>query len=340
MNWILYVAVAVLLFGAEVLYLRLATHYNIVDAPNHRSSHSRLTVRGGGIIFWLAAFFTFIVSNFATPFFFAGLTLVALVSFVDDIHSISNRLRFLVQLVSLGLLMQQTGLWPEIGWWLVPVLVIACGVLNAYNFMDGINGITAFYSAVTVATLLIINQFFTPFTEPVLPAFSLISLVVFTFFNARRNALCFAGDVGSVSMAFVVIFLLIGLMRESGSVTYGLLLTVYGIDSVITILYRLWTGENIFRAHKLHLFQLLVHQLKWSHLRVSGLFAFIQALVNVYVIWLVRLDGQAQFWGSLVLLATLTLLYCLIKNRLLWPKTTDRKPDQGRETSQVLRRLT
>ncbi|GAB3890956.1 glycosyltransferase family 4 protein [Larkinella knui] len=317
MNWIMYGSVALLLLSAEVLYLRLATHYRIVDTPNHRSSHSALTVRGGGIIFWLAAFFAFVATDFAAPIFFAGLTLVAFISFLDDISSISNRFRFFVQLVSLGLLFLQSGLWPELNWWLIPGLIFACGVLNAYNFMDGINGITVFYSFVTVATLLIINHFIIPFTEPTLLLFSVIGLIIFAFFNARRNALCFAGDVGSVSMAFIVISLLIGLMHETGSVTYLLLLTVYGIDSVMTILYRLWLGENIFRAHKLHLFQLLVHQLKWSHLRVAGLYALLQSLINGYVIWLVQWDGLTQLYGSSALLAVLVLVYSIIKSRLL-----------------------
>ncbi|KAA9349471.1 UDP-GlcNAc--UDP-phosphate GlcNAc-1-phosphate transferase [Larkinella humicola] len=337
MNWIVYAGVAILLLGAEVLYLRLATHYHIVDSPNHRSSHTQLTVRGGGIIFWLAAFLAFVVTNFVSPVFFVGLTLVALVSFLDDISSIPNRIRLLIQLISLGLLLEQTGLWSELSWWMVPGLILACGVLNAYNFMDGINGMTAFYSLVTVASVLIINQFIIPFTEPTLVVFSLIGVVIFAFFNARQQALCFAGDVGSVSMAFIVIFLLINLMRESGQLTYLLLLTVYGIDSVMTILYRLWRGENIFQPHKLHLFQLLVHQLQWPHLRVAGLYALTQFLINGYVIWLTRWDAQRQFWGSLALLAVLTLAYVLITNRLLKPR---RKPDHGRETSQVFRRLT
>jgi UDP-GlcNAc:undecaprenyl-phosphate GlcNAc-1-phosphate transferase len=337
MNWIIYAGVAILLFGAEVLYLRLATQYNIVDTPNHRSSHTQLTVRGGGIIFWLAAFLAFVVTDFASPVFFVGLTLVALVSFLDDISSIQTRIRFLIQLISMGLLLEQTGLWSELSWWMVPGLILACGVLNAYNFMDGINGITVFYSFVTVSSLLIINQFFIPFAEPTLLVFSLIGLVIFAFFNARRQALCFAGDVGSVSMAFMVIFLLISLMRESGQLTYLLLLTVYGIDSVMTILYRLWRGENIFQPHKLHLFQLLVHQLKWPHLRVAGLYALVQLLINGYVIWLTRWDAQTQFWGSFALLTVLTLVYVFVKNRLL---KTRHKPGQGRETSQILRRLT
>lgn len=316
-NWMLYSSVAVFLFGAEMLYLRLANRFNIVDRPNHRSSHSHLPVRGGGVIFWLAALLAFIVDDFANPVFFAGLTLVAFISFLDDIQSISGRLRLVVQLISVGLLMVQTGFWLELGWWLVPAVVVACGVLNACNFMDGINGMTAFYSLATILTLVLINRFLVPFTEPALPGFALLSLAVFAFFNARRQARCFAGDVGSVSMAFIIIFLLVSLMRESGLITYILLLAVYGIDSVLTILHRLWLGENIFQPHRLHLYQLLVHRLKWPHLRVAGLYAFVQALVNGLVIGLVRWDGQIQLVGSIALVAILVIGYCWLKNRVL-----------------------
>ncbi|MGA0560270.1 UDP-GlcNAc--UDP-phosphate GlcNAc-1-phosphate transferase [Larkinella sp. VNQ87] len=315
MNWMLYASVAVLLFAAERMYLWVATRFNIVDRPNHRSSHTRLTVRGGGVIFWLAALLAFLVTDLATPYFFAGLTAVALISFLDDVNSISNRVRLLVQLVGMALLMGQAGFWPE--WWMVFALIVGCGVLNAYNFMDGINGITAFYSFVTVTTLSIINQGFTFFVAPVLPGFVLLSLVVFSFFNARRSALCFAGDVGSVSMAFIIIFLLGILMRKTGLLTYGLLLTVYGIDSVMTILYRLWRGENIFQPHKLHLFQLLVHRLRWPHLRVAGLYAFAQALINVLVIGLAQQNVSTQWIGGAGLVAVLTLFYWLIKKALL-----------------------
>ncbi|GAB3318919.1 glycosyltransferase family 4 protein [Larkinella ripae] len=323
MNWILYSSLAVLLLGAEMLYMRLATRFNIVDRPNHRSSHRHLTVRGGGVIFWLAALVAFVVGGFANPVFFAGLTLVAFISFLDDVNSVSSRVRFGIQLLGIGLLLYQTGLGTDLGWWLALVVVLACGVLNACNFLDGINGMTAFYGIVTVATLLLINRFWLPFADPVLPGFTLLSLAVFTVFNARRTAWCFAGDVGSVSMAFIVLFLLITLMHKSGLLTYGLLLTVYGIDSVLTILYRLWQGENIFQAHRQHLYQLLVHRLKWPHLRVAGLYALVQALINGLVIALVRQDGVTQLWGGFFLLAVLTLGYCLLKNRLLKPTASE-----------------
>ena len=309
MNWILYVGMAVLLFAVEVIYLRLAARFWIVDKPNERSAHVHVTVRGGGVIFWIAALAAFLYSGGANPYFFAGLTLVALVSFWDDVASLPNRYRLAVQLVSVGLLMQAVQPGPMIGAWTLLGVVVACGTLNAYNFMDGINGITAFYSLATIGTLLYINQTGPPFTEPTLPTFVLIGLLVFTFFNARPKALCFAGDVGSVSMAFVVLFLLARLMLATGMLTYVLLLAVYGVDSVLTILHRLWLRENIFQAHKLHLYQLLVHRLKWPHLAVSGVYAGTQLAVNGVAIWLASQSVAWQGLGCSVVLLTLALGY-------------------------------
>jgi UDP-GlcNAc:undecaprenyl-phosphate GlcNAc-1-phosphate transferase len=321
MNGILYVIAAAFLFSAEVLYIRLAIRFRIIDKPNERSSHSRPTVRGGGVIFWLAALLAFVVEGFQNPYFFAGLTLIALVSFLDDVDSLPNRHRFVVQLIGVGLLFQELQLWQLTDFWWLPLLMLmGCGTLNAYNFMDGINGITAFYSFVTVGMLLYINRFVQPFTEPLLPVFTLISLAVFSFFNARRKALCFAGDVGSMSAGFMIMYLLISLMVQSETWIYALFLAVYGIDSGLTILHRLWLRENIFRPHKRHLFQVLVHRLNWSHVRVSGLYVLIQFLVNGVVLWLIRQEISVQISGSLILLLVLAVLYGFVKNRLLKQK--------------------
>ncbi|MFC5409160.1 glycosyltransferase family 4 protein [Larkinella bovis] len=318
MSGILYLMTFGLLFGAEVLYIRLAIRFRIIDQPNERSSHTRPTVRGGGIVFWLAACLAFVYQGFVRPFFFAGLTLVALISFLDDRFSLPRRYRFLVQLLSIGLLFRELQLEQVVGLWWIPGLVIgACGILNAYNFMDGINGITAFYSLVAGSTLLYINQLVEPFTEPLWAFFFVISLLVFTFFNARRKARCFAGDVGSISAGFIILFLLAGLLLKSGTLTYGLLLAVYGVDSGLTILHRLWLRENIFRPHKLHLFQLLVHRWQWSHLRVSAAYAGMQLVVNGAVLWLVQQKGAVQAMGSLGIVLILMAGYGWLKNRLL-----------------------
>ncbi|GAA4406140.1 glycosyltransferase family 4 protein [Nibrella viscosa] len=309
-----YFLLTTLLFGIELAYLRLASRLGIVDKPNERSSHTDLPIRGGGVLFWFAALGAFVYSQFAHPFFFAGLTVVTLISFLDDLYTLPNRYRLLGQCLGVWLMLWQTGVWPVAGWVYLPVLIVGVGILNAYNFMDGINGITALYSLVTVGTLWYIQR--TPDNQALF-GFTLIGLLVFTWFNARRRAVCFAGDVGSVSMALLILFLLYTAIMARQNYLLILLLGVYGVDSVLTIVHRLWLGQNIFQAHRLHLFQLLVHRLRWPHLRVSGLYAAAQLLINAAVIRALAEPPATQLAVATGVLLTLAGLYAAVKWRLM-----------------------
>src|SRR5690606_6779163 len=154
----LYVFIAILLFAAMLVYFRIADRYNIIDRPNKRSSHTQLTIRGGGVVFYLGALSWFIWSGAAYPYFFAGLTLITLISFLDDILTLSNRIRISIHLLSVVLLFIEVQLF-EYAWWLVPIaFILVIGTINAYNFMDGINGITAMYSFAVLLLLWMANQ--------------------------------------------------------------------------------------------------------------------------------------------------------------------------------------
>ena len=284
-----------LLVALEWGYIGLARRLRLVDRPNARSSHAEPTVRGGGLIIVLAAMAAGLTDRQPSPWFMGGLGLVALISFVDDILPVPNRYRLAVQLLAVVALLVQLGLVPIAGWVLLPVLLVGVGTLNACNFMDGINGITALYR--------------------LLPA-TLMGVLAFSLFNVRRKALCFAGDVGSVSVGFIILYPLGQLILREGSLLPLLLLAVYGVDSVLTILHRLWLGQNIFQAHRMHLFQWLVHRQGWSHLRVSGLYALVQGVVNGAVYWGFREPASTQTWLAFGLLAALAVTYCLTKKRL------------------------
>ncbi|CCH51620.1 putative undecaprenyl-phosphate N-acetylglucosaminyl 1-phosphate transferase [Fibrisoma limi BUZ 3] len=317
MTFTFYLFITTVLFGTELLYLQVAERFRIVDKPNERSSHTALTIRGGGILFWIAALGAFVYSQFAFPYFFLGLTLAAVVSFLDDLYTLPNRYRIGVQFVAVALLLRETNVWPIEPWVWVIVLVVGVGTLNAYNFMDGINGITAFYSLVTVGTL-----WFWQIQQPVLVAdslfaFVLASVLVFTYFNARRKAVCFAGDVGSVSIAVIILYMLNQFIIYYQTYLPILLLAVYGVDSVLTILHRLYLGQNIFQAHRLHLFQLLVHRLQWPHLRVSALYALLQLSINAMVLAAIDWSTTAQIGLVGSILLTLSVGYCLFKLRLM-----------------------
>ena len=201
-----YIIILVLLFLAELFYFRIADKCNIIDKPNERSSHTRITLRGGGIIFYFGVLTYFLTSHFEYPWFMLALTLITFISFVDDIRSTSQVLRLVFHFSAMALMFYQWGLFSLPWWTLLVALIVCTGIINAYNFMDGINGITGGYSLVVLVALAYINEAVVPFVEQGFILTVLCSVVVFNFFNFRKRAKCFAGDVGSVCIAFVLLF--------------------------------------------------------------------------------------------------------------------------------------
>jgi UDP-GlcNAc:undecaprenyl-phosphate/decaprenyl-phosphate GlcNAc-1-phosphate transferase len=283
-------AIAVILVSAELIYFRLAKRFRIIDKPNERSSHVRPVIRGGGIIFCVAVLVWFAYSGFVWPWVTLAITAAAFISFLDDINPQPARIRFTIHFIAVLLVFYSIGLfeWPV--WLWMAALVISIGALNAFNFMDGINGITGIYSLVMLGTFAYVNSNLGTFTYQHFIGINLVAVLVFLFFNFRRKAACFAGDVGSVTMAFILIFLLLQLIHSSMNLLWVLLFVVYGIDAVVTILYRVARRENIFKAHRAHLYQYLCNEFKWPHRAVSLLYGMVQLVMNVVIVFSVRED--------------------------------------------------
>ena len=281
-----YLIILVLLFLAELLYFKVADKYNIIDKPNERSSHIRITLRGGGVIFYFGALVYFLTSGFEYPWFMLALTFVAIISFIDDIRSTSQKLRLVFHFSAMALMFYQWGLFSLSWWWIIIALIICTGIINAYNFMDGINGITGGYSLVVLLSLAYIDEEVTPFVEQDLIYTVIMSVLVFCFFNFRKKARCFAGDVGSVSIAFILLFLLGKLIIQTGDFSWIILLSVYGVDSVLTIFHRLMLHENIGLPHRKHLYQLMANELRIPHVVVSVIYMVLQFLIVAGLLWL------------------------------------------------------
>ncbi|MBQ1990803.1 MAG: glycosyltransferase family 4 protein, partial [Rikenellaceae bacterium] len=261
--------IAVILLVIELIYFRIADHFNIIDKPNLRSSHKHITLRGGGIIFLAAAWIYCLFFGLNYPWFMVGLTAICTVSFIDDIHSIPNRIRLLVHFAAMLLMFQQLGILTTENWWqIIPALILCTGIINAYNFMDGINGITGAYSISILVPLIIVNQQLN-FIDNLFLWVALIGVMIFCIFNFRKRARCFAGDVGSVGIAFILVFALGALIISSGRLWYLIFLAVYGVDAILTICHRLMLHENIFEAHRKHVYQLMANELKIPHTIVS-----------------------------------------------------------------------
>jgi UDP-N-acetylmuramyl pentapeptide phosphotransferase/UDP-N-acetylglucosamine-1-phosphate transferase len=310
---ITYLIIIPIFFAAMLGYFRIADHFNIIDKPNERSSHTSLVIRGGGIIYLVAA----LVAFFMEPTSWAallGLLIIGAISFLDDRMNISSRLRILIHLIAVTLLFWMTNVYTIIPWYfIVMAYIFVIGIINAYNFMDGINGITGLYSLVVLCGLAYINDYQVSFVHPDLIYLPIAATLVFLFFNFRKKAKCFAGDVGSVTIAFWLVWLLLSLMLKTNNLIYILFLAVYGVDSVFTIIHRLIRKENIFLAHRLHFYQILANDQKIPHLLVATVYALIQLLIVVLII------STNLSWLALAFISLLPLMlvYIVFKPRLM-----------------------
>lgn len=302
-----YTILGIILSILMLLYFKVAERYNIVDKPNHRSAHTEITLRGGGVVFWFAALLYFLQHFEEHYLFFVGITSVSLVSFWDDIQSLPNKVRLITQFSAISLLLYILGVFAFVPvWGIVISYILAIGIINAYNFMDGINGITGLYTLIVLSSLLYVNVYVAVFTSFDFIVYPMVASVVFLFFNFRKKAKCFAGDVGSISIAFWIIFLLLQLILKTESLVWLLFLGVYGVETTATIIHRIYLKENIFEAHRWHLYQVLSNGYKVQHRIVAMIYATLQGLVTVVVIYgYLKLDDFIIF--ALVLLPMLLI---------------------------------
>lgn len=251
-----------------------------------RSSHTSVTLRGGGIIFLFGAWLFWLLFGFEYSWFILGLSLIGIVSFIDDIHSLLDSVRLMAQFIAMFLMFYQFDILNWHDWWMVLIALIVCvGIINAYNFMDGINGITGGYSIAVLLPLIYLNASDDFISQDYLYVVGL-SLLVFCFFNFRKKAKCFAGDVGSISMAFIILFALGKLILKTGDFSYIVFLAVYGADTVLTICHRIQLHENIGQAHRKHAFQIMANELHIPHTRVSSLYMIIQLAISAGIIFI------------------------------------------------------
>lgn len=312
-----YLLISILLVCLELVYFRLADYFDIIDKPNARSSHSKVVIRGGGVIFLFGLWIWSAFFGFQYPWLLAGVTLAAGVSFVDDIHSLPDSVRLVAQFAAMGLLFQELDILHPAMWWIIIMGLIVCvGATNIYNFMDGINGITAGYSLAVLVPLLLMNRQ-AEFVSGSFITVIILSVLVFSYFNFRpkNHAKCFAGDVGSVGIAFILLFLIGSLALKTKDVTWLMFLVVYGVDGCCTIVHRMLLHENLGEAHRKHAYQIMANELGMSHVTVSLLYMGLQFVVSMAMIYLVP-DTVLAHWVYLTaVLAILIVAYVLFMRK-------------------------
>lgn len=320
---LIYGIIILILLVLELIYFKIADKYNIIDKPNERSSHSTIVLRGGGIIFLLGAWTWSAFFGSQYPWFLLGLTLVAIISFIDDICSLPDSVRLIVQFTSAGLAFYQLGMlngsWFDqfgalVGALLILLaLVVYVGATNVINFMDGINGITAGYALTVLVSLFLVSDN----EDTSLIITSILSTLVFCIFNFRPKgkAKCFAGDVGSIGIAFILLFLIGRVIIAKGDFTYLIFLLVYGVDGVLTICHRIKLHENLGEAHRKHAYQLMANELKIGHVKVSLLYMTLQLIVSLGFILLCPNTIVAHWIYLIVAAVMLTVAYVLFKKK-------------------------
>ena len=283
--------------------------------------------------------------------FILGLVLIAGVSFWDDIHSLPDSVRLVAQFVAMGLMFwsvfgfQDSWFMVQDWYWQMAIIIVALivcvGATNIINFMDGINGITAGYALAVLVPLALLDSSFKfqvpggpggqgfnssivqgvqegqglqGFIEPSYLMVVIIGVLVFSWFNFRPKgkAKCFAGDVGSVGIAYILLFAIGRLIVKTGDVTWLIFLLVYGVDGVLTILHRIMLHENLGQAHRKHAYQIMANELKMGHVTVTLIYMALQLAISLGFIYLCP-NAVTAHWiymiGAIVLLVIAYLLF-------------------------------
>ena len=354
-----YLVIAILLLVGELVYFRIAAHFNIIDKPNERSSHSTIVLRGGGIIFTLSmlvwAGLQLALGNGALVMsylpFLIGLVLIAGISFVDDIVSLPDGVRLVAQFIAMGLMFWNLGIMHWDMWWIVLItLIVFVGATNVINFMDGINGITAGYSLAVLVPLALLNGM--PdlvghdgtvaeqgviagqdalitgsdviagstgnlFIDQSYLIVAILGVLVFSFFNfrPRGKAKCFAGDVGSVGIAFIMLFAIGRLILQTGDITWLAFLLVYGVDGCCTILHRIMLHEHLGEAHRKHAYQLMANELGMSHVVVSLIYMGLQLAISLGMVYIIPNTPLAHWIYLVAVGIALALAYLLFMKK-------------------------
>ncbi|WP_289752899.1 MraY family glycosyltransferase [Bacteroides acidifaciens] len=309
-----YIIIFILLLIAELVYFHIADKCNIIDKPNERSSHSTIVLRGGGIIFLIGVWIWSAFFGFQYPWFLAGLTLVAGISFVDDIHSLPDSVRLVTQFAAAAMAFYQLGILHWSMWWIILLaLIVYVGATNVINFMDGINGITAGYSLAVLIPLALVNLTDTFVAQSLIVSTIFASLVFCVFnFRPKGKAKCFAGDVGSIGIAFIMLFLLGHLIIRTSDITWLIFLLVYGVDGCLTIAHRIMLHENLGEAHRKHAYQIMANELKIGHVKVALLYMVIQLIISLGFIYSCP-NTMLAHWlyliGAFVVLAIVYILF-------------------------------
>ena len=288
-----------------VLALAYARRRQLVDQPGERRSHSVATPRGGGAGIVLAVLLAALAACWLLPGWRVelgvaclGLLLVAGIGWWDDHRPLPALLRLCVHMLAgslLGWLLWRDGAGAA---WALLGFALCVGLVNVWNFMDGINGLAASQAALAALALAVVM----PAPQGLAGVLVAVACLAFLPFNFPR-ARIFMGDVGSGALGYLLACLVLLGLRCAPDVPPPLLLwplSVFLIDAAFTLMIRIWRGEAWMQAHTEHLYQWYVKS-GYSHARVTSGYAVASLLMCLMML---AMEGQGVW---MVVAATVVL---------------------------------
>ena len=324
--------IAVILLSLK-LYFPFAEKKGMLAGVNHRSSHTKPVITGAGFIFYISYVFyiiSFVFSTWDAPWpLFIGISILAIVSFIDDLKDLWFFIRLVVQILAVTLMLYQIyiefSMEPfAMNASLLIILAIvgmifSVGFVNLYNFMDGLNGMMVGITISALAIFALIDFFVVDFVDDLLLVYTAIPTLIFAFFNARRQAICFAGDVGAIVLGFVMVYMLVSLLMQTGNVVYIFIFASIYLEAGMTVMQRLLAGQNIFKPHRIHMFQLLCNEHKHHHVKISAFYALNQLVFGAIIVTMnyYELNDLVQNLTVIGLFTVETVLYFIYKRKLM-----------------------
>lgn len=284
----------------EFLYLRFARVKGIGT-----TYQGRFMPVGGGVVFVFAAALPLVAGQCTMPMMlvFGGTLVMALLSYADDLLDLPAHFRLTIHLLTASVMSFPLFLLGQFAEAVIVTIFIA-GFSNASNFMDGINGMLAAYTAVVAAEIILAINIYAPDLEgmSLLAIGVFCSAVVLMMFNFRKQPLLFSGDVGSVTAGFIVAAAISALCIRLGTITPVMLVSVFITDTFITFILRLSARKPLFKQHKEHLYQQLAAA-GIPQLHISAAYALTQLLIAF--VWLAA--PQSILLAAVIALVLLSL---------------------------------
>jgi len=351
----IYFITVIILLLSLYIYFPVANKYKLLAGVNNRSSHKKPVITGAGFIFYLS-YIIYVISVLVQGgevqwFWFTGLTLLAVVSFIDDLKDVWFLIRLFAQTFAATLMLWQLSLnfgidmTDSVSQWAAAILllIISVGLYNLYNFMDGLNGMLGGIALGMSIPLYLIDKYVfvaNGFADETLILLTIVGALVFMFFNYRPQPKCFSGDVGSIVLGYMMAYFTISLVIKTGNIAFFLLFAVTFMEAGLTVLQRLFAGDNIFAPHRIHLFQLYCNEFYKSHMLVSGIYGGVQLFFGMVLFLMNYFDCSVTLqnlilWPVFVLLC---VVYLLLKRKKMGGHLLEYNIDCNRNVKNMLKK--